>query len=570
MSDIEEYQPLFGQKKNKRSTLQKYGYYIATGVVLFTASLFLGHFVYESNVQLDSPVEFVGHIAKGTKGAVAVEAEQCSNIGVEILKKGGNAVDAAIASNLCIGVIDTFATGIGGGGFMLIRSPNGTFEFIDFRETAPAGATEDMFVKDPMLAQHGGLSVAVPHGKLPWHTLFEPSIHLAREGFKSEQGWMSNLTEWTDIYYKNGRPAKAGEIIKSPRLADTLESVAKYGADAFYEGKIAESLVEKIQSSGGIVTLDDFKGYTPVIRPTISTFYNGRKVITTSEPTSGRVLISVLNLIERFQFKVEGLTGLNVHRLIEALKFGAAFRTELADPDFIDNRDRKDELGTKDYAATIRQKITDDKTHDVLYYGPKFDNIESHGTMHLSVVDENDGAVALTSTVNLMFGSHLLDERTGVVLNDQMDDFSIPGTPNKFGLYPSKYNYIAPKKRPLSSITPVIIERDGLLEMVLGGSGGSLIPTATLHAIINVLEYGKDVYSAVASPRVHHQLMPNMVIAERGFDKRIEKELIKRNHTIFRLPSKYCVSAVQIVKRNEDGTIEAASDPRKMGLAAAY
>lgn len=566
--------------------------YISTVVLLLVGVVGAGLIAGSRKAPLDSPVTFKGHAVKGSKGAVAVEAEECSNIGVDILKKGGNAVDAAIASTLCIGVIHSFATGIGGGGFMLIRSPNGTFEFIDFRETAPKAATHDMFVKDPLLAAVGPLSVAVPgeirglemahkrHGKLAWSELFAPSIHIARNGFKAtglleirvktEEPWMKNLTEWAEVYFPNGVAVKEGDIVKRPTLANTLELISEKGADEFYEGEIARTLVNTIQSAGGIITLEDFKNYKPVIRPTMSTYYNGRKVTTCSEPTSGPVLLSVLNLIERFQFKVDGLIGLNLHRLVEAFKFGYAFRTEMGDPDFIHNTERIEEITTKDFASSIRQQITDDITHDPLYYNPKFDHIESHGTMHLSVVDENDGAVALTSTVNLVFGSHIMDAKTGIVLNDEMDDFSIPNTPNKFGLYPSEYNYAGPEKRPLSSITPTIIEKDSKFEIAIGGSGGSMIPTATLNSIINMLDYGKDIYTSVATPRVHHQLMPNIAITEHGFDRKLEQALEARNHTVFQLPTEFCVSAVQAVRRLPDGSVEAASDPRKTGIAAAY
>ncbi|KAI9331395.1 nucleophile aminohydrolase [Pilaira anomala] len=572
---------------------KKYNRYISVVIVLLLGSaVSFGYLLHkQSHQSLESPADFKGYSVKGRKGAVAVEAEECSNIGVDILKKGGNAVDAAIASALCIGVIDSFATGIGGGGFMLIRSPNGTFEFIDFRETASEAATEDMFVHNPMLAQVGALSVAVPgeirglelahkrHGKLSWSELFEPSIKIARHGFKAtglleirvkaEEYWMKNFTEWTDVYFPNGVRIKEGEIVKRPTLANTLEIIAEKGADEFYEGEIAKSLVETIQTAGGIVTLDDFKSYQPVIRRTMSTYYNGRKVTTCSEPTSGAVILSILNLIERFQFKVDGMTGLNLHRLMEAFKFGYAFRTEMGDPDFIHNEEREYEITTKDFAAEIRQNITDDMTHDPLYYNPKFDHIESHGTMHLSVVDENDGAVALTSTVNLAFGSHIMDAKTGVILNDEMDDFSIPNTPNMFGLYPSEFNYAGPRKRPLSSITPVIIEKDSKFEIAIGGSGGSMIPTATVQGIINLIDLEKDIYESVAIPRVHHQLMPNIAITEYGFDRSMEHELESRNHFVFQIPQNYCISAVQVVRRLPDGNVDAASDPRKMGIAAA-
>ncbi|KAI9268735.1 gamma-glutamyltranspeptidase [Sporodiniella umbellata] len=588
----EEQQRLIVGDKGKKSRLFKYYYILVIPLVLFLGSIGIVCTTFKSNDSLSSPVKFEGQLVKGSKGAVAVETKECSDIGVHILKKGGNAVDAAIASTLCIGVIDNFATGIGGGGFMLIRSPNGTFEFIDFRETAPAAASRDMFVKNPLLARVGGLAVAIPgeirglelahkrHGKLPWSMLFEPSIRLAHDGFQvtellslrveHSKDWMSNRVEWTDVYFKNGSPVKKGDTIKRPKLANTLKEISINGADAFYKSNITEYLVKKIQSAGGIATLEDFTNYKPVVRPTISTYYHGHKVTTCSEPTSGRILLNMLNVVERFQFKIDGFNGLNTHRLIEAFKFGFSLRTELGDPDFVHIKEREEEISSKDFASTIRKKITDEKTHDVLYYEPKFDHTESHGTMHLSVVDENDGAVSLTSTVNLIFGSHILDENTGVILNDQMDDFSIPGTPNMFGLFPSAYNYVEPLKRPLSSATPIIIEADSSFELAIGGSGGSLIPTATLNAIINILDYGKNIYDAIASPRLHHQLLPNMIIVEPGYSKSVQAELKKRRHQIFEIPLEYCVSAVQVVKRTLNGNIEAASDPRKMGMASAY
>ncbi|KAI9495243.1 nucleophile aminohydrolase [Zychaea mexicana] len=479
-----------------------------------------------------------GRLVTGKRAAVAVEAEECSNTGVEILKQGGNAVDAAIASALCIGVIDSFATG----GFMLIRAPNGTFEFVDFRETAPLASDRDMFIDDSKAAQVGGLAVGVPgevrgfelahkrHGKLPWATLFEPAIRIARYGFratplletrlKTAESWLMTMPEWTEVFAPNETLAKAGDLIVRSKLAETLDTIAREGPDAFYTGYIAESLVNATQAAGGIMTMEDMETYKAVIRPTVSTYYHGRKVTTCTTPTSGPLIASVLNILERYNFPVHGMDGLNIHRFVEAMKYGFAFRTEFGDPDFVDNDERILEIATKEWANIVRRNISDDTTHPPLYYQPKFDHISSHGTMHLSVVDEDNGAVALTSTVNLLFGAQILDQATGVILNDEMDDFSIPGKPNKFGLYPSEYNYVAPGKRPLSSITPTIIERDSQFEMALGGSGGSLIPTATLSTFI--------------------------------------------------LGENQRVSAVQAVRRLPDGTVHAASDPRKLGLAAAY
>ncbi|KAI8096996.1 gamma-glutamyltransferase [Halteromyces radiatus] len=497
-----------------------------------------------------------GHTVFGTHGGVAVEAEECSNVGVQILQQGGNAVDSAIASALCIGVINNHATGIGGGGFMLIRSPNGTYELIDFRERAPAKAHQDMFVEDPMLAQVGALSIATPgeirgfelahrrHGKLEWYKLFEPAIHIARYGFVATAfqesrlelaaDWIMESQVWKDIYAPNGTLAKQGGIIRRPALANTLETIAKEGADAFYKGPIAEQMIRMIQENGGILSMEDLASYKAIIRPTINTYYHGRKVTTGTSPTSGPMILSVLNLLERYNLRVQGQTALNIHRLLEAFKFGYAFRTEMGDPDYLDNEDRMHQIISKEWASLVRKNISDEKTFEPSYYQPKYDHIDSHGTMHLSVIDENDGAVALTSTVNLLFGSRLMDAVTGVIFNDQMDDFSIPGTPNMFGLSPSKNNYVAPGKRPLSSITPVIVEYDTSLELVLGGSGGSTIPTSTLNVLLNVLDYHKDLYEATESSRFHHQLIPNLAIVEDDQDVFLMEALKDRGHQVLK------------------------------------
>ncbi|CAM0141350.1 hypothetical protein VKS41_003946 [Umbelopsis sp. WA50703] len=553
------------------------------------ATLGLGSYL-AYNASSESPV--TGGLVKGKYGAVAVEAEQCSNVGIDVLKKGGNAVDSAIASALCIGVIDSFATGIGGGGFMLIRAPNGTYDFIDFREAAPAAAHRDMYIKDPSKAQVGGLAVGVPgeirgfqlahekYGKLSWAELFAPAIDISRNGFnttrllaqrlESAATWILQDPEFAKVFAPNGKLAIEGELIKRPNLADTLEIIANEGPDAFYEGVIAASIVNATVANGGILTLDDMKNYQAVSRPTISTYYHGRKVVTGGTPTSGHVLISALNILERFNLKLLGEVGVNVHRLVEALKYGFAFRTELGDPDYVDNADRLEEIISKDWASLVRHNISDDHTHEPNYYNPKFDNAEAHGTMHLSVVDEDDGAVALTSTVNLLFGARFMDPLTGVILNDEMDDFSIPGIPNAFGLQPSFYNYVAPGKRPLSSCTPTIIERDSKFELAVGASGGSMIVTATLNVILDVVDYGKNIYDAIVSPRLHHQLMPNSAIVENDYPGDKITALTSRGHDVVVLPKNMKITAVQGVMRGPDGAVYGASDVRKYGQAAVY
>ncbi|KAI9476067.1 MAG: gamma-glutamyltransferase [Benjaminiella poitrasii] len=558
-NDEEETQGLLSSTTNNdppvhynRRKLRKFFVVITATLAIASLLITLVLLQKDNNNTTDNDVP---HLVVGTQGAVAVETKECSDTGLQILKKGGSAVDAAIASALCIGVINSFATGIGGGGFMLIRSNNGTFEYIDFRETAPAASHRDMFVKDPMAAQIGGLSVGVPgeirgfelahqrHGKLAWEDLFESAIEIAEKGFSvsdllysklvKSKKWIEASPEFSEVYAPTGVIAQIGDTIRRPSLATTLRTIAKEGADVFYEGSIAASIVNATQSRGGILTLDDMKAYKAKIRSTVSTSYHGRRVVTTSGPTSGPALISVLNLVEPFLFNVTGPTPLTIHRFIEALKFGFAFRTELADPDFIKNQKRLDEIVSKAWADKVRENITDNETHDYLYYHPKYDNNDPHGTMHLSVIDASNGAVSLTSTVNLMFGAKFMDPVTGVILNDELDDFSIPGIPNSFGLYPSPYNYIEPYKRPLSTITPTIVEDTETNELlVIGGSGGSQILTATLDVILNAFDFNQNLFEAVKQPRIHHQLLPNIVQFETGYDNIILEELVKKGHLV--------------------------------------
>ncbi|KAF9329232.1 hypothetical protein BG006_007664, partial [Podila minutissima] len=432
-------------------------------------------------------------LIKAKNGAVAAEEIHCSEIGVQVLVDGGNAVDAAIASCLCIGTVNSFSAGVGGGGFMAIRLPNATVEIIDFRETAPAGSTKDMFKNNPILAQTGGLAVAVPgeirglelahkrHGKLPWERLFAPSIKMAREGWavgpelarrlQIAKQLVETQPDWSHVFAPEGEALREGQWIKRKALADTLESIAKHGAKVFYEGPIAQSMVDHVQAHGGILTMEDMRSYKPLIKEPSVGFYQGRKVYTSPAPTSGPTLISILNILERYNLgKFQQDFNLDTHRLVEAMKFGFAQRTELGDPDFTDLEAKIQNMMSKDTAAAIRANISDERTFPVEYYNPHWGPIDNHGTTHLSTVDKDDMAVALTSTVNLLFGSKLLDPKTGVILNDEMDDFSIPGRANAFGLQPSPYNYPAPGKRPLSSCVPTIVEKDGKFEMSLGGS----------------------------------------------------------------------------------------------------
>ncbi|CAJ0650565.1 5335_t:CDS:10 [Entrophospora sp. SA101] len=428
-------------------------------------------------------------------GAVSSEQIKCSEIGVSMLKKGGSAVDAAIAAELCIGVINSHSAGVGGGGFILIRDSNGTSQAIDFRETAPGASTKLMYKNNPLLSQVGGLSVGVPgeirglelahknFGKLKWETLFEPSIVLSKRGFKVPPELAKRLKEYKQeiesnpdlsaIYAPYGTILNEGDIVKNYKLARTLKLLSKFGSEVFYNGKIAQSIVKKVRATNGIITSKDLKDYQPIVTKPITGFFNG-----------GPILLAMLNILERYR------------------------------------------LSTEDYAALIQQNISD---------------VKDHGTTHISVVDKNNQSVSLTSTVNIKWGSQVMDPDTGILLNDEMDDFSTPGVSNYFGLKPSPYNYIAPNKRPLSSCVPVIIEKDGEFEMAIGGSGGTRILSSVLQVS---MEYG----------------YPNFLIPE----------LLQRGHEIKLFNLTVGLSGVHAVVKQQNQTIFAAGDFRKHGVASGY
>ncbi|KAJ1982111.1 hypothetical protein H4R35_000430 [Dimargaris xerosporica] len=533
-------------------------------------------------------------LAQGSRGMVSSEHPICSQIGADILQQNGSAVDACIASALCIGTVHSFSSGIGGGGFMLVRNATDQSELIDFREQAPSAATADMYLKDITLAQVGGLAVAVPgeirgmeaahrkYGTLPWAALFRPSIDLARQGFIAdktlemvvqfvgEMVWREPefrrvFTVW-DVERRVQRLVRSGDRVVRPRYADTLETIARNGPDAFYHGSIARAMVNAARARGGIITEQDFAAYRVEHRDTLASTYRNSRVITAPPPTSGPILALVLNILEGYALPQEGNRALNYHRLIEAFKFGYARRTILADPKFVDIDAHVREFLTKPFAAAIRANISDTHTYDVGYYDPDFDIQEPHGTTHISVLDASTGqAVSMTSTVNLAFGAQIMDPVTGVVLNDEMDDFSTHNKSNAFGLRPSPNNKVVAGKRPLSSSVPVILERDGAVQLVAGASGGSRIISAVVQTILNALDYSMDLNQAVDYSRLHHQLLPNEVRVEDGFPAIVLQDLQAKGHQLTPVP-RY-ESCVQAVYNTFNGTLHGVSDDRKHGLA---
>ncbi|KAH9048353.1 gamma-glutamyltranspeptidase [Lactarius hengduanensis] len=539
------------------------------------------------------------YLIRAEHAAVASENNLCSNVGVQILKDGGNAVDSAVGTTFCIGVVNMFSSGIGGGGFMTVRlppsAPGGTSEVwtIDFRETAPALANSTMYVERPVEARFGGLSVGVPGevrglaeahkrwGKLPWKRLVQPSVDIAtgwtvgkelglRIHWPRFRSLFLHNSDWSHIFAPNGVLLKEGDTIQRVNLSRTLSLIAEQGPDALYHGEIADAIIGKIRAEGGIVTHKDLANYEVKVSRALEGTYRGRKVYTSHAPTSGPVLLHILNLMEKYDLPAEGRTDVNVHRLIEATKFGFAARTHICDPAFNNDPDRiASKIPLKSYGTLISKNMTDDHTHPASYYQPMFDVPEDHGTSHTSIVDINGMAVAITSTVNLVFGSRVMDPVTGILFNDEMDDFSTPGVPNSFGLWPSPYNYPEAQKRPLSSTAPTIIENsDGSFYLALGGSGGSKIIPAIFQVILNI-DWGLDIGSAIEYGRLHHQLYPEWVEADDIYPSELLLDLKKRGHSFHVMDVNRVASVVNAVML-KDGTVYAASDSRKNGIAAGY
>ncbi len=524
---------------------------------------------------------------RSATGLVVSDNELATQAGMEILKRGGNAVDAAIATAFALSVVDQAASGLGGGGFMVIYDAKARrAHALDFRETAPEAVHKELYTKDGKAVSSasltGGLAVAVPgevaglmqafkqFGTLPLPVLMAPAIRLASEGFpldgvlrytiERQQAMMKKFPDLARVFMPKDAVPAQGDIIRQPELGETLKAIATQGSDVFYQGWIAEAIVEAVKKEGGVLKPEDLKGYKPVWREPLVGTYRKRTVITMPPPSSGGVaLLEMLNVLEPFP-----LSGLShdsatyLHLLAEVMKHAFADRAQyLGDPDFV--KAPLSMLTSKEYAAWIRGRISATKTYPPKYYGMVNFKAEQGGTTHFSVVDRFGNAVACTQSVNTYFGSKILVPKTGIVLNNEMDDFAIYASGNIYGLVGNEANSLQPKKRPLSSMVPTVILREDRPELIVGAAGGSRIISATLQVILNILDFHMPVREAVAAARIHHQWMPDNLIAEAEIAAETKRALERRGHNVRERGTIGVAQAIVV----EKGKVSGAADPRK-------
>tara|TARA_B110000858_G_scaffold23020_1_gene23245 strand:+ start:545 stop:2227 length:1683 start_codon:yes stop_codon:yes gene_type:complete len=489
-----------------------------------------------------------------SKAMVVSAHPLASEIGVNILKKGGNAADATIAVQFALAVVYPSAGNIGGGGFFVYRDKDGHCSTLDFREKAPLLSKRDMYldstnnvIKD--LSLYSYLAVGVPgtvdgmvnihekHGQLPWEELVQPAIDLATNGFeltRLEANKLNRFNKTKGTINKNSDYFKEnyseGDSISLPHLSKTLVLIRDYKRAGFYNGKTAQMLVEEMSLNDGRITQQDLDSYQSIWRDPIIGFYKGYKIISMSPPSSGGILLTqMLKMAEHFPLRDFGFHSLkSIHVMTEIEKLAFADRAKhLGDPDFYNVPERS--LIDSSYLLKRSNKINIDSallSSDV--YAGKLNLNESEETTHFSIVDEYGNASSLTTTLNGSFGSGIIVEGAGFLLNNEMDDFSIqPGYPNMYGLIGGEANAVEPSKRMLSSMTPTILEKDGNLFMVLGTPGGSTIITAVFQTIINVIDYNMNIEQAVNSPRFHHQWYPDEI--------KMEKDIAKDSNLIFQL-----------------------------------
>lgn len=547
------------------------------------------------------------YCALSRRGMVASAHKEASQIGSVILQRGGNAVDAAIATSFAISVLRPQSTGIGGGGFLLLYEPHKKVLAYDFRERAPRKATRDMYlnedgqvreiiyegqkIKDPSVNGHlavgtpgliaGLLKVHAEHGSLPLQELIKPSIKLAQEGFivysdlaeacKDRQEILNKFEDSRRLFLPKGVPLEKGQWFVQDDLAWTLEQIAKHGAKGFYEGPVAIKLIEEIKAGKGILSQADLNSYEVKMRKPVESLYRGYRIVSMPPPSSGGVhIIEMLNILSYFDLKSMGYGSTKaLHILAETMKRAFADRaTYLGDPDFI--KVPVEELISQAHAASWVRGISHDRATpaEEIKKLQNLNKVESPSTTHISVVDKNGMAVSTTQTINYSFGSGVVARGTGIVLNDEMDDFSIkPAIPNIYGLVGNEANAIAAYKTMLSSMSPTMVfDKQGELELVLGSPGGPRIINATLQTIVNVIDFDMNLADAVHSFRIHHQWLPDVINVERGTVNDSQARTLKNlGHDLKEIKSIGDIQAIQVSRGPHGLELRGVSDTRSNG-----
>ena len=495
--------------------------------------------IFATCLLLSSPFVFAKEPTFANKGMVVTEQRLASKIGIDILKAGGNAVDAAVAVGYALSVVDPCCGNIGGGGFMLIHLANGKNIFINFREKAGRLATENMFFHKGLKndSSNGYLSVAVPgtvlgldtalkkYGTMTRKRVMQPAIDLARSGFVISPYEANRLLQYENdfktqpnisaIFLKKHHTLKQGDVLKQPDLANTLRLIANYGPIVFYHGPIAKKIVEASNQQGGILTLEDFANYKVEITKPLQCQYKGYQLFTSPLPGSGVTLCEILAILEHFSLNKSGYRSTqDIKNIVEAMRLGFIDRNnKLADPNFVP--DVTEQLLSTSHINQLSQKI---KSQETIPHSSSFKKYrELTDTTHYSIIDKESNAVAVTYTLNGFFGAVRIAENTGFFLNNEMDDFiTQPGKPNKFGLVQSGTNTIAPGKRPLSSMSPTFVFQHNHLLLILGSPGGPKIITSVLLTLLNLFNYDLNLTAAVNKPRFHFQGEPDTIIYEKN------------------------------------------------------
>jgi gamma-glutamyltranspeptidase/glutathione hydrolase len=542
---------------------------------------------------------------RGKHGMVASTNAVASRVGVEVMKRGGNAVDAAIAVAFVLAVTHPAAGNLGGGGFMMIRLKDGRSTAIDYREMAPAAAHRNVYLdkNGNLIEGEGGSLVGyraagVPgtvrgmelalkkygSGKLTWTQLVEPARRLAANGFtvthelarslENSHKYLSTYAETKRIYLRNGRYYREGELFRQPELAATFARLQRFGPNEFYEGETARLITADMKRNNGLMTMEDLRGYVAKERTPLRGNYRGHEIISMPPPSSGgAVLIEMLNILEGFELnKYEASSSERYHLMAEAMRRAFADRAEyMGDTDFV--KVPIAGLIDKAYAAQLRSSIDAERaSNSTEVRAGRPAGYESEETTHFTVVDAEGNAVANTYTLNDSYGSSAMAKGTGLLLNNEMDDFAAkPGTPNMYGLIQGERNAVAPKKRPLSAMTPTIVLRqDGSLWFTVGSPGGPTIINTVLCIITNVIDYEMNVQQAIDAPRIHHQWLPDELTGEPfGLSGDTQRALTARGHTLAK--KRYLGDAEGIMIEEKTGVRLGATDPRRSdGLAVGY